>query len=364
MSDIIEEVKEEIVEEAEPPRKMASIQKIDKLTPISFTNKETKEKEIAGAIETAHVMGWTVVVKKGQFKENDLAVFIEVQSVLPYTYWSAFLDKHDRKQPILLKTIRLKEQLSQGLLVPISDIRELDGLELVEGMDLTSVLNITKKPDIVDISIRGICRSTRPAYVPKTDENSLQNNKHYLEEFKGHEVYITQKIDGSSFSCCYKDNDIHVTSRNMDLKDGENAFWHVAKEHDLPNKLKAYFEKTGIELIVQGEVAGPSIQKNRLGLTKPTLYVFSIINVSGQVYFSFNEFMAFCKEMSLPTVPILKECIFGWNTVQELLDESVGIYPNGFPQEGIVIRKKINLNNGKMDSFKVINNIFREKTEG
>ena len=43
-------------------RKLASIQRIDALTPIDGADR----------IERAHVLGWTVVVRKGEFQEGDL----------------------------------------------------------------------------------------------------------------------------------------------------------------------------------------------------------------------------------------------------------------------------------------------------
>ena len=46
-------------------RKLASVQKIGKITPI----------EGADRIELVHVLGWQVVAKKGEFKEGDYCVY-------------------------------------------------------------------------------------------------------------------------------------------------------------------------------------------------------------------------------------------------------------------------------------------------
>ena len=54
-------------------RKLASIRKIDEIRPI----------EGADAIECAVVGGWTVVVKKGEFKPGDVGVYFEIDSWVP-----------------------------------------------------------------------------------------------------------------------------------------------------------------------------------------------------------------------------------------------------------------------------------------
>ena len=54
-------------------RKLASIQRITDLQPI----------EGADLIEVASVLGWKVVVKKGEFQVGDLAVYMEIDSVPP-----------------------------------------------------------------------------------------------------------------------------------------------------------------------------------------------------------------------------------------------------------------------------------------
>lgn len=92
-------------------RKLVSIQSIKSISPIPD----------ADAIEVAEVLGYKVVVKKGEFKVGDKCVFFEVDSILPVQPWSEFLkDKNDPSKPIRLKTIKLRKQISQGLALPLS----------------------------------------------------------------------------------------------------------------------------------------------------------------------------------------------------------------------------------------------------
>ena len=87
-------------------RQLATIQKIKELNPIPNADK----------IEVATVLGWQVVVGKGQFKVGDLVIYCEIDSVFPPKLEFEFLK--DRKYRI--RTIRLKGQISQGICFPLS----------------------------------------------------------------------------------------------------------------------------------------------------------------------------------------------------------------------------------------------------
>ena len=96
-------------------RKLATIRKIDSLLPI----------EGADAIECAVVGGWKVVVKKGEYNAEDLAVYCEIDSWIP-TELAPFLSKGKSPREFQgiqgerLRTVKLRGQLSQGLLLPLN----------------------------------------------------------------------------------------------------------------------------------------------------------------------------------------------------------------------------------------------------
>jgi len=74
-------------------RKLATIQKIIALNPIPD----------AEFIEVASVLGWKVVVKKGEFQIGDLCVYCEIDSVLPDKPEFEFLK--ERKHLICTKMV-------------------------------------------------------------------------------------------------------------------------------------------------------------------------------------------------------------------------------------------------------------------
>ncbi len=87
-------------------RKLASIQKIRSLAPI----------EGADAIETAAVLGWQLVVKKGEFQVGDLCVYCEIDSILPDRPEFEFL----KSRGMRIRTIRLRGQTVRFLTCSIS----------------------------------------------------------------------------------------------------------------------------------------------------------------------------------------------------------------------------------------------------
>lgn len=341
-------------------RKLASLQRIKNLEPI----------EGADAIEKATILGWNVVVKKGEFNIGDFCVYFEIDSLLPDEPQYEFLKKsswNSRYNKIRLKSIKLRGVVSQGLALPLSSFKGINWSILNEGDDLTELLGVEKYEPPIPASLGGSAKKfTWP--IPKTDEERVQSNPdEYLNAIKGKPYYITVKLDGTSASyilCKNDDGEIqfHVCSRNYSLKYKEdNTLWQIAIKHDIERKLKEYHIATGNMLAIQGEICGPGIQKNRLNLSDHELFVFNVYNVETKEKLSFDSMSIVDTYFALPRVPLLEQGdVFPYSTVDELLELSRGKYKEHFEsapakqdREGIVIRSK-----DQSVSFKAINNDF------
>jgi len=337
-------------------RKLASIQKILDIQPIPGADR----------IQVATVLGWKVVIRKDEFKVGDLAIYVEIDSLLPFTPWTEFLrDKNRPDKPIRLRTVRLKKQLSQGILFSVAILSYRIGQDYQEGEDVTELLGIQKWEPEIPAQLKGMVKGGFPACVPKTDETRVQAEPGLIQEFQGKRVYITQKVDGTSGTFVVQD-DIDVCSRNLSLKETEgNTYWEIFKKYNLEAKLKAFRDRYQHALAIQGEIAGPGIQKNRLGLKEVQLFVFNIYDITAGRYLDFEQFKKLCEEFELQTVPILEVRTFDFCTVDELLELARGQYASGKNQEGIVIRPVqecySEILNGRA-SFKVINNEFLLET--
>jgi RNA ligase (TIGR02306 family) len=331
-------------------RKLASIKKINNIQPI----------EGADMIELAVVDGWKVVVAKNVgHKIGDMVIYCEIDSFLPIKEEFEFLRKSsyrklvDGTEGFRLKTIKLRGQISQGLILPISVV-EYTNVGFEVGMDVTNLLGVTKYEPPIPAELSGKVKGLFPSFLRKTDEERVQNLTKEYEEYKslGRKFYVTEKLDGSSATFYYKDGVFGVCSRNLELLETEdNTFWKVARELDLENKMKDF----GVNISLQGELIGEGIQGNPYKIKGQTVKFFNLFDIDLQVYHSLAHLDRALGIMGLKMVPIVDEFFKLPETIETLLKyaDNKSILNPKFDREGIVIR-----NLDRTISFKVISNKF------
>lgn len=336
-------------------RKLASVQVVNEIRPI----------ENADAIECAVVLGWTVVVKRGEFKIGDKCVFFEIDSILPNEEKYSFLDYKEEYNGYRLKTVRLRGQLSQGLALPINIFELPEDIEI--GTDLTEQLKIRKYEPPVPEEV-GAKPSNRVWEIPKTDEERYQSNPDLVDALKGKEYYASVKLDGTSTTIILNINDenepeVNVCGRNTCYEENpNNKYWAVAMKYNMKEKILEYYNKTGKRLAFQGELIGPKIQGNKMGLTENDLYIFNVWIAEGKQPYEkcdIDTALSIVKELELKFVPIELTGIFEYNTkdLQGLTELPYNKYfKNAKPSqniEGLVFRSK-----DMKISFKVVSNKF------
>lgn len=230
-------------------------------------------------------------------------------------------------------------------------------IKLEVGLNVTEPLGITHYEKPIPACLGGLVRGSFPSHlISKTDEERIQNIPRVIEELQGVEVYSTVKCDGTSATYINYNNDFQVCSRNNSMKlDGNNVYLTMAKKYDIMGVLK------GLNIAIQGEICGPGIQKNRLGLKEVDLFIFNVWDIEKRKYFNGRELKNICTMMGLKTVPF--NCPFTFNhTIEQLLEMAKGLYPETKNRrEGIVIRPVEEMYSktlkGRM-SFKVLNNEY------
>jgi RNA ligase (TIGR02306 family) len=334
-------------------RKLARVEKIINIRNIADADK----------IQEANIQMWNVVIKKDLFKENELVLFIEIDSIVPT--WFLSNNKEDTVL-IRIKTIRLKKRISQGLVLPLETATAfgINISELTEGEDLTDRLGIKKYEPPAPAFFSGEIAGNFTPFIHKTDELRINGFPELFKEMQGLSVYITQKIDGTSASYALKDGVFYVCSRNMHLREKEgkpSIYFDMARKYGIENILKQWQEENGDEWAIQGEIAGPGIQKNRMGLAERELFVFNIFNITKQKFLNYYAFFSeTMKGGPLQSVPVLGCATFSWTNVEELLQicKKHTYQPSNCKQEGIVVRpveEKYSYVLGSRMSFKVIN---------
>jgi RNA ligase (TIGR02306 family) len=328
-------------------RILASVVTIDDVAPIPG----------ADLIEVATVKGWKLVIKKGEYQPGDAAVYCEIDAFLPVTPAFEFLRKSSYRrmgdtEGFRLKTIRLRGQLSQGLLLPVD---MLNGHAYTLGEDVTARLGIIKYEAPIPASLAGIMKGGFPSFIPKTDEERIQNLSDQYDSFRANPCYVTEKLDGSSVTYYFRDGEFGVCSRNLELwESDDNTLWRVARKMDIPGKLAALDRN----IAIQGELIGEGIQGNAYDLRGQTVYFFNAFDINAGEYLSMPAFLALMQELALQHVPVLEEAFLLPDTIDELLAFAEGaalLAPANkrVEREGLVIRSA-----DRRISFKVISNRF------
>jgi hypothetical protein len=393
-------------------RELAYIVTIDEIRNIEGVNNQV-----------AVVNGWTVFVKRDEYKAGDKAVYIEIDSKVPETEAFAFLEKYKYR----VKTQKFVKGLviSQGLLMKPSDV----GLEKAEVGDfVTEKLGITyyeaednaRKADVSKYTSmqarhkkffktklgkwlmkrewgRKFCffflgkkkdkKTDWPAWVVKTDEERCQNCFNHRKGL-GLKWYVTEKIDGTSTTFTMKQakpkkRELLVCSRNVVFNKPEkedrnyykdtdgNVYLEMADKYDMETVLNTILnnEPSWEYITIQGETFGGSIQKRNYG-PEHRMSIFNIIykeNGKAPARMNPSEMAAFVHRLNvnnsfnLNCVPILDHQYELPETIEELLAYagSEASKIDGGMREGVVFRSSDGIH-----SFKAVDNEFLIKYHG
>ena len=375
-------------------RKLASIRNILEIRSI----------EGADLIEIAVIDGWQVIVKKGEFKVADLAVYFEIDSFLPVRPEFEFLRKNCFKimnnceEGFRLKTMKLRGAISQGLLLPISEFKELRKVKL--GDDVTDILKVKLYEPPTSSQIMPMRKKTKfrkflellqdltfkicpplaryifpplfrklygerrlgfPRFVPKTDEERIQNLVSKLPELSQNTYEVSIKLDGSSLTVFKRNKEAGVCSRNLliNKNDKNNNYNRIEQKYDIISKLHKY----GKNIAIQGEMFGEGIQGNPEKIKGIDFRVFNIYDIDNCRYVNTAERLNICAELELNHVPILhyEFSIDGMN-IEDFLKMAEGESLHSNCREGIVFKANNYVNN-YLPSFKCISNKYLLKQE-
>ena len=346
--------------------KLASVQKITNISSI----------EGADNIEVADILGWKVVVRKGEFKEGQLVGYVQIDTIVPETEQFEFL----RERKFRVRTIKLRKQISQGLIIPLpkgsfvedEDITDLIGVKKYEK-EQQLIEDRPKKPKIwykrlwYEIkfrwlvkwfpSLKQVNRASFPTHlVSITDEERIQNFPHVLEQFKGKQFVVSEKLDGSSITIIHESSfgksKFRICSRRFELFNKSNDWYRVFestgfKEHIL--KLVDYYKTN--DIIVQGEAIG-KFNGNRYNLVQDDIRLFNIF--VNKIQLKQDEFYKVCKSWNIPVCPYTGTIVMNYS-LEDIIKASEGksVLNNQVEREGLVYRCIEH-----PLSFKVINNQY------
>jgi hypothetical protein len=355
-------------------RKLATIREIKDIKPIDG----------ADMIECCIVDGWEcVIAKKDGFKVGDHIVYFEIDSILPEREEFEFL--RDRK--FRIRTIKLRKQISQGLVMPMSilpkgnyklddDVTEILGVKKHDPESARERKQAQEKASKNPI-IKWLMRfkwfrkfyvkpkkGGFPAWIVKTDEPRIQNETRMfeIEKERGTDFVVTEKLDGQSLTlfleCIGKNKyEFGVCSRNLRLKMPDNSsWWIIAKQINAEEILKDIILGLNKDerrtVVLQGEIIGTGIQGNKYKIDGYDFYAFNLI-INGKKHQT-PAMRTILDQYKIKIVPILDYDFKLLEDIPAMVDYAKGDSTLcKTKREGVVLRS------GERNiSFKVINPEF------
>lgn len=360
------------------------------------TIEQIREHPAADRLEIAKLKGlsFQFVVGKGLWKEGDECLYFPVDCLFPDDLLLAMgvgeVMRKDRGTPCeatgmtediwvegklagpnknRLKTIRLRGEISQGMIGPLSLIEPFSGNEQEIGRNglapedhtpekITEYLGVVKYEPPVLFDANG-------DLVPLPDELSVYDIEGadrfegVVEALMDVPVAITEKVEGTNFSVYVNANgETRVNQRRYSIrpKEGvEHSFWKLAESKGLLNIAEEIRQRYNAQsCAIYGEFLGPNVQKNIYGLKEHKVLVFDIL-LTGNVdngeddgstridryFLPWNKLVECIEDYGLESVPVLFEGVtlrevLGGQTVQEFSNGKSVLF--GTRREGIVIK--------------------------
>lgn len=358
---------------AKGERELAYVVKIDGISPIAGADR----------VELAHVGGWRIMVKKGQFQVGDYAIYFEIDSKVPEKEPFMFLESKHFKvktQKYFKGTV-----ISQGLLMALDDfilnsevpswVQSLK-FQISKGADIehegvTEVIGVTyaveednkrkaasvdkykkmaqRRPNIfkkpwakwmmrrewgrkIMFALFGKKKDKKngwPSWVSKTDEERVQNMTWILEDKS--EWIATEKIDGTSTTATYrrtgrKKHEFYICSRNVVFDKPDkgcyyetNVYTEMAEKYHFEDVLAALVEKYDLEWVTLQGETYGAGIQKREYGLKEHDFVGFNLIFSDRGRLNSVEAKEILAEYGIPWVPIVDEHFVLPDTVEELL---------------------------------------------
>jgi RNA ligase (TIGR02306 family) len=299
---------------------------IEKLTP--HTN--------ADSLELAQILGWQMVVRKGEYKINDKVTYFPIDTVLPQDLSDTYgVTKYLSKGRI--RCAKLRGEPSFGLAVkPFNPAWEV-GQDVAEHYISLGV----KKYEPPVRASAGDARPEHPLFQRYTDIENMRNFPHVFQE--GEIVALTEKIHGTNSRVGIIEGEFMAGSHKLcrkrpaDDNFAANLYWYPLS---LP-PVRTMLEGLGAhyrQVILFGEIYGSKVQSLDYGHKGTLGYRVFDVFTDGK-YRSWQEVASICDTYSVETVPVVAKVLFNIDKVKNYSEgNTLLMEDNAHIREGLVVR--------------------------
>lgn len=285
----------------------------------------------AGSLDITSVHGgYPCIVKRGSFREGDLAVYVPVDALVPVENPAfSFLETSGM---VRIRAKRLRGVFSMGLLIPAPSGANV-------GDDMREVLGIQKWEPAAECASTAAADTAPPPTglthtPPVYDLEGLRRHPDCFAE--GERVIITEKIHGCNGRMVRThDVALHIGSRTRWVKEGEDKLWWPAMQ-----RFAEHLARCGY--VLYGEVFG-QVQDLTYGHAKTdglSFRLFDIFDSINGTWFDSDAIAGFAKVYAIPTVPVLYDG--PWQGMAHALELAEGKSTLAdHVREGVVIRSAV-----------------------
>lgn len=240
----------------------------------------------ADRLDLVRIRGYRAVTQRGLHQVGDAVLYIPTDAVLPEDVLEAFgfAGKLAGKAKNRVKPVRLRGELSEGLVIPVrvvSDFLERTTATgfLALGADVAERLGITKWEPEIPVHMAGEVIAAPEWFRLFYDVENIKAFPDVLQT--GELLLVTEKLHGTNAKFGWHRNEgFFVASRRRDtalVESVSNLYWRVAREYDIEDSMRRMADYAGVDaLVLCGEIFGKGVQDLHYGNERPAFRVFDV----------------------------------------------------------------------------------------
>ncbi|HLZ55703.1 MAG TPA: RNA ligase (ATP) [Ktedonosporobacter sp.] len=302
------------------------------IVPVALIEKITPHPN-ADALELAQVLGWQLVVRKGDFQVGQKLVYFPIDTVLPLELSERFgVTRFLSKQRI--RCAKLRGEPSFGLAVkPDDEIWQV-------GENVADFYHVEKYNPPVRVGA-GDAEAAHPLFMEYTE---IENMRNFPEIFaEGEKVILSEKVHGTNSRVGMIEGELMAGSKAVrrkrpnDDRFAANIYWFPFSLEPVRSMIEQ-LGQSHRQVILFGEVYGSKIQSFHYGFKgKLGFRAFDLL-IDGR-YLDWPEFVALCAQYGVETVPIVATIPFNLSEVKRYSEgKTLLMQEDAHIREGLVVR--------------------------
>jgi RNA ligase (TIGR02306 family) len=286
----------------------------------------------ADRLELAQVLGWQLVVPRGQYQVGQKLVYFPIDTILPLELSEKIgVTKYLSKQRI--RCAKLRGEPSFGLVIPPDEDWPL-------GENVAEFYGARKYEPPVRVTA-GDAEKDHPLFVAYTEIENMRNFPALFES--GESVILSEKVHGTQCRVGWIEGELMAGSKQVRRKRPEedrfagNIYWFPLSLEPVRTLLET-LGRDHRQVILFGEVYGSKIQSFHYGLHgRVGFRVFDLL-LDGH-YLDWPDFLEICAQHGVETVPVLATLPFDLNEIKRFSEGKTQLMQqDAHIREGVVVR--------------------------